>query len=202
MGTTDRQRHDGSVLDRIISLTDSQLVEGKWEKRDIEKHVRDDQRHVFIASERDGEIECTEVASMSSARRPRTVLGYVLTGVHSLAEIDAHLPIPAERHFDREQFPIGMVTSIVVRGDRQGEGIGSRLGAVAMTETFFENPDVDLAFTVAWIREDQESNLALARYYGEPIAEYEEYYGDARDCPECPEDDYCSCTYRIYQTAV
>jgi GNAT superfamily N-acetyltransferase len=116
--------------------------------------------------------------------------------------VDAELQVPAERHFSRADTPIGMVKTMVVREAYQGQGIGSRLGAKAMSETFFEDSEVDTVIAVAWVRPDNRSNIALAEFYGDPIAEYDEYYGESRDCSICPEDDYCSCTYRIYQTEV
>jgi hypothetical protein len=58
---------------------------------------------------------------------------------------------------------------------------------------------VDEAVTVVWVRPDHEANLELVEHYGELVAEYDEYYGEGRDCPDCPGEGYCGCTFRIYR---
>jgi ribosomal protein S18 acetylase RimI-like enzyme len=188
-----------AAVEQVVELTNTELLKGRWERRDLERQIRHGDRHLYVAYEVDGEIECTELDSIADAELRKEILGFTLTCVHTYEQMDAELQVPVEDLFDREDFPMGMMKSLVVDPDARGQHVGTELGLTAVSETFVDDPRVDEAVTVVWVRPDHDANLELVEHYGELVAEYDEYYGEGRDCPDCPGDDYCSCTFRIYR---
>jgi GNAT superfamily N-acetyltransferase len=189
----------GPAVEQIVELSDAELLKGMWTADDLRRQVDLADRHLWVAIADGEDVVYRELETQDDAEIGREVLGFTLTCVHTYEELDAELQVPVGELFDREDCPVGMFKSLVVKPSARDRRIGTELGLRAIGETFVEDDRVDEAIAVAWVREHNSANLALVETYGELVAEYDEYYGEGRDCPECPGENYCGCTFRIYR---
>jgi len=92
---------------------------------------------------------------------------------------------------------VGMFHIGVVDEEHESEGIGRRLFQDRLN--YFQRLGVNSYIGTAWLRPNGHSSAALFEDFGfSSVGEFENFYSEDRDCPECGPGERCHCTARIY----
>lgn len=164
-------------------------------------YVREPTKHLYVYRETDDGCGTTvEIDARDGlARSDWQVHGFALTGQYGLEAFDREVAVGvdrvlAETPLTEEDFPLSFFKVIAVDPAHRGKGIGSELGARAVS-TLFEDPPVAV---MAWLRDDPSNRKLVEQYAHSKVATFPEYFPAAWDCPECGFDADCTCTVEMY----
>lgn len=190
------------ITSRIERIADRQLEPGYFRKRTragsvaeaLAERVRRDDRFLLLL---DPDERIAEVDDPAVLDRREELLGFGFSGTYTREEMEHYLAVPFEEVFSPEDFPVGHLRNVTLRGDVQGDALGYEMASYALGKMYEMGHRVMV--TCLWSQEGTPGTTAYAERVGaERIAEYEEYFDD-RTCPSCGFSEDCTCTFAFFK---
>lgn len=190
------------TVGRLCTIAANQMGQEGFAESDFRRFAADDDSWLAVAVGDDLRIELLAERDLDADPPAHPIHGFAIAGVWERSRVSEEMYAPlseleANTALGDADYPIGYFRDIVVRADSQGQGIGLALGTDVAPRISRHASGI---IAPVWERPDHDSANMVAAFGGKPMYVFEDYdlYDSGANCPVCPDDGACGCTFVMY----
>lgn len=170
-----------TVVEQIDQIANQELIPDYFENwtagGDAETALRNrvsrEDRTLLVVT---GDKTVTEVTSTETLFESIEVVGFAFFGLYTSDEMKEYMKVPFEDVFDESDFPAGHARNVTIRSEHHGSVATIRLARQIKAKMM--SLDTDVLVGSLRDRENVSTTHLVERMGAEPVAKFENYFGE------------------------